>query len=205
MHVVVFPELSLTGYELDIAAKLAGDLDDNVWQVLQQEAELTHLSLVVGAPMHAQRNELRDLPTPKPVIASIVLRPLLPPTIYTKMHLHHGESHFIDAGTQYQLWQVQQHNLALAICADSTHPFMRQPADNMRLQCTWHRGSSATQVMPKMQRCCNTMQGICTWMLGWLILWDIQVVGTVLGNRHFGVKQVSSLPKRPATPAVSCC
>lgn len=130
-HVVVFPELSLTGYELDLAAKLAGDLDDNVWQALQQEAEQTRMSLVVGAPIHAQQNKLPDLPTPKPVIASILLHPLLPPTFYAKMHLHQGESHFVDAGNQHLLWQVQQHNLALAICADSTHP-LHAPACRQR-------------------------------------------------------------------------
>ncbi len=48
---VVFPELSLTGYELDLAAELAHDPQDERLAPLRELASARQLTLVVGAPL----------------------------------------------------------------------------------------------------------------------------------------------------------
>jgi len=50
-QLVVFPELSLTGYELPLADQLAFCSDDSRLTALREVAELSGITLVVGAPL----------------------------------------------------------------------------------------------------------------------------------------------------------
>lgn len=75
---VLFPELSLTGYELDRAPKLAFSREDPRLRTLLETADATSTTLIVGAPL-VTGDRLH--------IGAFVLSPDRSVRIYTKRHL----------------------------------------------------------------------------------------------------------------------
>ena len=55
-NVVVFPELSLTGYEPTIAAETATGADDSVLLPLQELANDSGIMMIAGCPIRSQTN-----------------------------------------------------------------------------------------------------------------------------------------------------
>lgn len=116
VNVMVFPELSLTGYELDLAEELAFSEDDARVAPLAAVAEERKLMIVAGAPIRLSSGLH---------IGALVLEPLRPARrrqIYTKRHLHASESQVFVPGTRDPLLEVGEDRAALAICADTSHP-----------------------------------------------------------------------------------
>ena len=105
VQVLLFPELSLTGYEPTVLAPL------------RQAARDQGLAIVVGGPAASvQAGAL-------PAIGAWVLAPDGSVALYRKRHLHTSEERFASAGTD----DAQVHLLAgeptgMAVCADITHP-----------------------------------------------------------------------------------
>ncbi|OPX56419.1 Predicted amidohydrolase [Oceanospirillum multiglobuliferum] len=111
---VLFPELSLTGYELSLVGELALDQDAPVFEVLSQSAVEHRLVVIAGCPL-ANSNGL-------PYIAAVICFPDGKIEFYSKQYLHAGEAAYCAAGSQdYQL-EVQGYRFTLAICADFTEP-----------------------------------------------------------------------------------
>lgn len=111
-RLVVFPELSLTAYELGLASELAfSPLDDRL-KPLQETAEATSAILVVGAPVRLASGLH---------IGAFVLEPGRSARLYTKRHLAPGEEAVFVAGSLDPLIQIDSEAAALAICADTTH------------------------------------------------------------------------------------
>jgi predicted amidohydrolase len=77
-RLLLFPELSLTGYELELARELAFTLDDPRLEPLAAAARSRELTLVVGAPA---------LVGERLHIGSLVLAPGRPAELYTKQRL----------------------------------------------------------------------------------------------------------------------
>lgn len=111
-RVVVFPELSLTGYELDLASELAFTLDDERLAPLEAFAEQKKVTLVVGAP-HRRSGQL--------FLAALWLSPGAAPRVYAKRHLSGEETDVFTAGTDTPLFSVEGGPAAVAVCADTGH------------------------------------------------------------------------------------
>src|SRR5476651_2482890 len=115
---LLFPELSLTGYEPQLADQLAITLQDPRLAGLRESAIKHQMTLVCGAP-------LRSSDADALYIGAIVFAPDGTLYSYTKQHLHGPEAAIFTAGQGGPLIQVQQHQIGLAICADilsETHP-----------------------------------------------------------------------------------
>lgn len=112
--VVVFPELSLTGYELELLGQLALSPDDEVFKILTKAAITTNTVVIAGCPL--------ENPGGKPYIAAVICFPDGEHTFYQKQHLHDGESKYCAPGHESCLINVNGTRIALAICADFTHP-----------------------------------------------------------------------------------
>ena len=126
---VVFPELSLTGYELELGPALAFEREDPRLRPLIQAAIAHTMTLVVGAPVC-----LGD----KLYIGAFIVGPTGELSIYTKHHLgafrpedHPDgmvpppETNFFAAGELAPLVDWNGRKLAISICADSgyaSHP-----------------------------------------------------------------------------------
>jgi len=82
-QLLVFPELSLTGYEPGVARLNAVCPEALVLDSLRCLAEGAHMTVVAGAPMLNDRDEL--------YIAALAIRPDGSTLIYTKEYLHPGE------------------------------------------------------------------------------------------------------------------
>lgn len=124
-RVVVFPELSLTGYELDLAEELAFSRSDPRLGTLADAAATHGVTLVVGAPVRLGAGLH---------IGAFVLRPDRSSELYTKRHLGAfsadaspdgvvppAEGSVFRAGDRDPLLELGGHAAALAICADTGH------------------------------------------------------------------------------------
>jgi predicted amidohydrolase len=114
---LVFPELSLTGYEPDLAATLAFTNEDERLAPLRRLAAENQTTLVVGAPV---RNG-----TGKPAIGAFILTPACEIKTYLKMHLGQNEAPFFSHGDTPFFLGIEGQQIGIAICADSSrrsHP-----------------------------------------------------------------------------------
>lgn len=116
-QVLVFPELSLTGYELPQLAAHVMDAEHPMLVPLRQAAHDHGVALVVGAPAPPAR---ADGP---PAIGAWVLNADGSVALYRKRHLHGSEVQFASAGVDDALvLPLADTPTGLAICADATHP-----------------------------------------------------------------------------------
>lgn len=113
VDVVVFPELSLTGYELDIAPTLAFSAEDERLLPLVEVAETSGTILVAGAPVRLASGLH---------VGAFVLEPDRSVRVYTKRYLHDGEEAVFVPGSLDPILELGDDRAALAICADTSHP-----------------------------------------------------------------------------------
>ncbi|HMQ90510.1 MAG TPA: carbon-nitrogen hydrolase family protein [Flavilitoribacter sp.] len=112
-ELILFPELSVTGYEPDLAADLACDPADPRLAVFQDIADHSGVILGIGLPER----------TPAGIrISMILFQPGLPRTTYSKQRLHADELPFFVPGTKQVFLTVSGHILAPAICYESLLP-----------------------------------------------------------------------------------
>jgi predicted amidohydrolase len=114
VSLVVFPELSLTGYELDLAAELAMSSDDPRLDPLIETAGRHGLEAVVGAPLSNGAG--------KPGLGAFVIGPGGVAATYRKMHLGGDEPTHFAPGDAPCVRRFGDHAVGLAICADSSKP-----------------------------------------------------------------------------------
>jgi len=107
---IVFPELSLTGYEPELALQLAFEVNDLRLKPLIDAAIRLQIYVVVGLPLLESNNLY---------IASAIISNSGFVTYYKKMHLHPGEDLYFNAGKKYHTLKVDGLCIANAICADT--------------------------------------------------------------------------------------
>ncbi|MEO6852804.1 MAG: carbon-nitrogen hydrolase family protein [Rhodoferax sp.] len=117
VDLLVFPELSLCGYEPALLPACVLQPSDAGLATLQDLARQARMAIVVGAPI-ASHDVLR------PHIGAIRFYPDGSSSVYCKKHLHTSEESFATPGdpagdNHFALYGTP---LALAICADAMHP-----------------------------------------------------------------------------------
>ncbi|WP_050478304.1 carbon-nitrogen hydrolase family protein [Herbaspirillum rhizosphaerae] len=115
VNLLVFPELSLTGYALHVARSLAIRPDDAMLAPLHLQAQRLGMTVVVGVPLAAEDGGL-------PHIGAVLLGGSGAPTFYAKQHLYGDENKLFSPGRQSNLCEVAGTRVALAICADVSQP-----------------------------------------------------------------------------------
>jgi predicted amidohydrolase len=132
VRVLVFPELSLTGYELDLAADLAFSERDPRLTPLLELASLYKMTLVVGAPVRIE---------PRLHIGAFLLFPDRSIDLYTKHRLGAfpldvnpdgmvppAEATIFHPGQRNPLLHFDGNTAAVAVCADIGRPSHPQEA-----------------------------------------------------------------------------
>lgn len=118
VQLLVFPELSLTGYEPELAAGLALSPHSPLLQPLRDQARELGVTAVVGMPIR--------LSAEGPLlIGALVLAADGSLAVYSKQHLHAGEERVFSPGTGGAHLQFAEDRVALAVCADfsrASHP-----------------------------------------------------------------------------------
>ncbi|EKT4566607.1 carbon-nitrogen hydrolase family protein [Pseudomonas putida] len=109
-ELVLFPELSLTGYEPSVARQAALPVTSARLDPLQAACDRLGITVAVGLP----------LPTPDGIrIGMPVFCPDAPRQAYAKQRLHDDELPYFTPGHQALLLEVGEHRVAPAICYES--------------------------------------------------------------------------------------
>lgn len=110
---LVFPELSLTGYEPTIARANAMRPDSPALDPLRHWARKAEMTMAVGVPVLNRSGGLH--------IGTFAIHPDGSVTCYLKEYLHPGEDKVFTPGNGGPLMEIGDAKVALAICADITH------------------------------------------------------------------------------------
>ncbi|NHF67533.1 carbon-nitrogen hydrolase family protein [Xanthomonas hortorum] len=108
--VLVFPELSLTGYKPRLAGALAAHPTDRCFDEFQVLSNRHGMLIAVGAPTKGTKGT---------EISMICFQPGLERTIYSKQQLHLDELPFFTPATEQRVLRHADQVLAPAICYES--------------------------------------------------------------------------------------
>lgn len=120
-RLLLFPELSLTSYELDLAPGLAFSEDDSRLAPVVELAATHRLTLIVGAPMRTSGGLH---------IGAFIVAEDGSVDIYLKQHLGGQEPTVFTSGDRRPLLRLGDVTAAVAICADASHESHAQEAVN---------------------------------------------------------------------------
>jgi predicted amidohydrolase len=112
--VVVFPELSLTGYEPTIAADVAVDANDRVLRPLEEMADQSQIVILAGCPLRSGFG--------KPYIGMLIFQPGREVAVYRKRFVHSSEEPYFTASDDTVVFPACGTTIGVAICADIKHP-----------------------------------------------------------------------------------
>ena len=110
---IVFPEMSITGYEREKAKNFVFDVLDPRLNTLLKLAVDNKIIVIAGAPIRIEGDIY---------IGSFVIKPDNSLSIYTKQFLHDGETQFFNSSFNYNpAVELADEKISLAICADIEH------------------------------------------------------------------------------------
>jgi predicted amidohydrolase len=113
-NLIVFPELSITGYERENAKQMAFSPNDSRLNQLRILAVKNQITIIAGAPILI-KSEL--------FLGEFIILPDNSISIYTKQFLHTGEELFYQSSFDYNpLLEIENERISCAICADIDHP-----------------------------------------------------------------------------------
>ncbi len=111
--IIVFPELSLTGYEPALAEALATTQDDRRFDGFQTISDAGQTIIGVGVPTRTEAGIC---------ISMVVFQPNQPRQTYSKKHLHADEEPFFVSGQNLDTLKIGKTSIALAICYELSIP-----------------------------------------------------------------------------------
>ncbi len=112
-NLIIFPELSLTGYEPSLATQMALSRNDSRLARFQHICDSSNVSVGVGLPL---------LTNGLPRISTLLFRPGTTPLLYSKRYLHIDEEPFFDCGEDTGSTIYHDPKVALAICYELSIP-----------------------------------------------------------------------------------
>lgn len=117
---LMFPELSITGYELALASERAMSIEDTRLNVFAEAAVEYRMSIVAGVPL--QDGDSIHL-------GALAFLPDGTRLAYFKRKLVEAEKPFFQAGQSVPVFGYQHHHVAMAVCADiSVEEYARDAA-----------------------------------------------------------------------------
>lgn len=121
VDLLIFPELSLTGYELDRVTELAMPMEDTRLEAFAVAATEHSMSIIVGLPLLTAEGIL---------LSAVAFLPDGTRMAYGKRNLFgEEEKQLFTPGESVPLFGYHQHHVAMAICADiSVEEYARDAA-----------------------------------------------------------------------------
>lgn len=105
--IIIFPELSLTGYEPSLAKQLATDATDSRLTIFQQLSDVNHITIGVGVPTKSAKGIH---------ITMVLFQPNTFRQTNSKKYLHTDEEPFFVPGENLSGIVVNDTPIGLAIC-----------------------------------------------------------------------------------------
>nr|WP_294923415.1 carbon-nitrogen hydrolase family protein [uncultured Flavobacterium sp.] len=110
--IIVFPELSLTGYEPNLSRELATNKKDKRFEIFQEVSDTKKITICVGVPTKDKGNIF---------ITMLIFRPDSEIIQYSKQHLYETETEFFTAGNNPIVLPFDEKNIvAPAICFETS-------------------------------------------------------------------------------------
>lgn len=107
---IFFPELSLTGYEPELAKKLATSQNDNRLDIFQEISDKNNIIIGLGLPTTAEL-QIR--------ISMVIFEPNKPRQTYSKQQLHSDEFQYFKNGVGQVIINTNDTHIVPAICYES--------------------------------------------------------------------------------------
>lgn len=104
---IVFPELSITGYEPQLAEALAIDKNDSRLDIFQEISDKSKLTIGIGAPTKIENYVF---------ISMIIFSPNKERTIYSKQYLYPTETSIFTPSKNKLILELHNEKIAPAIC-----------------------------------------------------------------------------------------
>ena len=111
VDIIIFPELSITGYEPELAAALATTQDDERFDIFQEISNTKNITIGVGIPTKSELGVR---------ISTVIFQKNQLRQTYSKQHLHSSEMPFFVNGNHQLL--LADNQIALAICYELSIP-----------------------------------------------------------------------------------
>ncbi len=128
---IVFPEMSITGYEREMGDMLAFTPDDSRLGKLAKLAVDSKIVIIAGAPIRIAAELF---------IGSFIFQPDDSISIYTKQFLHLGEEDFYAPSFDFNpVISLENERISFAICADIDHP--KHPENAGKADCSIYTAS----------------------------------------------------------------
>ncbi|MDF2932931.1 MAG: carbon-nitrogen hydrolase family protein [Chryseobacterium sp.] len=110
---IIFPELSITGYEPGLAEQLSLHYEDPILNNFQNISDKNSISIWIGMPTKSEG---------KLFISCIMFHPKKRREIYSKRNLFPTEVEFFSKGNGFCHLEILQNKISLAICYDISDP-----------------------------------------------------------------------------------
>ncbi|MEM6378886.1 MAG: carbon-nitrogen hydrolase family protein [Bacteroidota bacterium] len=107
---IVFPELSITGYEPELAEALAVNINDEIFNPFQYFADRNDIVIGVGMPTRAT-NGIH--------ISMIIFQPQKGRAVYSKHLLHEDELPYFVPAPQQAIFKIKGKRIGLGICYET--------------------------------------------------------------------------------------
>ncbi len=109
-NAIFFPELSLTGYEPELAKSLVTNQNDNRFDIFEQICNNKQIIIGLGLPT-SNEAQIR--------ISMVIFEPNKPRQTYSKQQLHSDELPYFENGIGQVIIKLNNKNIAPAICYES--------------------------------------------------------------------------------------
>lgn len=107
---IIFPELSITNYEPDLAKELATDFESNIFNSFQETSNKNEITIGIGIPTKA---------TDGINISMLIFQPNKNRTVYSKQMLHSDELPYFVCGKHQTFLTINGVKIAIGICYET--------------------------------------------------------------------------------------
>jgi predicted amidohydrolase/predicted GNAT family acetyltransferase len=107
---IIFPELSITGYEPELAKEFATNSQDTIFSPFQVLADKNNISIGIGMPTHVA-NRIN--------ISMLIFQPNNKSIMYSKQLLHVDELPYFVAGNSQTYLNIKNKKIAIGICYET--------------------------------------------------------------------------------------
>ncbi len=107
---IIFPELSITNYEPDLAKELATDIKSYIFNPFQEFSNKKEITIGIGMPTEAT-NGIN--------ISMLIFQPNMERTVYSKQMLHSDELPYFVCGKNQTFLTIKGIKIAIGICYEA--------------------------------------------------------------------------------------
>lgn len=107
---IIFPELSISNYEPDLAKELATDIESSIFDPFQELSDNNGITIGIGMPTNSKEGIN---------ISTLIFQPKEERVVYSKQMLHADELPYFVCGNEQKLLNIKGKKIALGICYET--------------------------------------------------------------------------------------